>query len=91
MKRCILFLIIIMILIPNIVNASEEDISQDEIIESQQESLNINSFIKEAEKYTKDVYNDIDIGELFTSAIGGNINNETIIKSLAKSMRRRST
>lgn len=91
MKRCILFLIIIIILIPNIVNASEEDISQDEIIELQQESLNINSFIKEAEKYTKDVYNDIDIGELFTSAICGNINNETIIKSLAKSMRRRST
>ena len=91
MKKCILVFIITICLIPNIVNASEEDINQDEIIESQQESLNINSFIKEAEKYTKDVYNDIDIGELFTSAISGNINNETIIKSLAKSMRRRST
>lgn len=91
MKKCILVFIIMICLIPSIVNASGEDISQDEIIESQQESLNINSFIKEAEKYTKDVYNDIDIGELFTSAISGNIDNETIIKSLAKSMRRRST
>ena len=91
MKKCILVTIIMICLIPSIVNASGEDISQDEIIESQQESLNINSFIKEAEKYTKDVYNDIDIGELFTSAISGNIDNETIIKSLAKSMRRRST
>lgn len=87
MKRTILILIITIFLIPNTVNASEETISQDEILQSQQESLNIDSFINEAEKYTKDVYEDIDMGELFSSAISGDVDNQTILKSLANSMR----
>ena len=87
MKRIILILIITIFLIPNTVNASEETMSQDEILQSQQESLNIDSFINEAKKYTKDVYEDIDMGELFSSAISGDVDNQTILKSLAKSMR----
>ena len=87
MKRIILILIITIFLIPNTVNASEETMSQDEILQSQQESLNIDSFINEAQKYTKDVYEDIDMGELFSSAISGDVDNQTILKSIAKSMR----
>ena len=69
MKKIILFLIILILFIPNIVYASEEALSEDEIMQSQQESLGINSFIEEADKYTENVYEDIDIGELFSSAI----------------------
>ena len=52
--------------------------------------LDINSFIEEADKYTKDVYEDLDMGELFSSAITGNIDNGGILKSILKLVRWRS-
>ena len=58
--------------------------SQQEILESQQNSLNISGFIKEAQKYTENTLEDININELFTSAITGKIDNETIFKSIIK-------
>ena len=89
MKKVILIILFILIL-PNNVQATENTLSQEDIIESQQESLGINSFIEEADKYTGDVYEDIDMGELFSSAITGNIDNETIFKSILKALRWRS-
>lgn len=89
MKKVILILLFILIL-PNNVQATENTLSQEDIIESQQESLGINSFIEEADKYTGDVYEDIDMGELFSSAITGIIDNETIFKSILKALRWRS-
>ena len=90
MKKIFFSLILLLCIIPNIIYASSETLDQDDILASQQESLNINSFIKEAEKYTKDVYEDIDMGELFSSAITGSIDNQTLFKSLARAMRWRS-
>lgn len=67
----------------NVVYASEDTLSQKEILSSQQDSLNISSFIKESQKYTENTFEDLDMGELFSSAITGNIDNETIFKALA--------
>ncbi len=61
-----------------------EQISQQEILESQQDSLNISGFIKEAQKYTENTFEDINLNELFTSAITGKIDNTTIFKSILK-------
>lgn len=85
MKKIILTLLML-VLIPSKVYSTENTLSQEDIMESQQESLGINSFIEEADKYTGDIYEDIDMGELFSSAITGNINNETIFKSILKSL-----
>ena len=63
-------------------NNVENSASTEEIIELQQETLGIESFIDEADKYTKDVYEDIDMGELFSSAISGKVDNKTIIQSI---------
>ena len=90
MKKTILLLIIFIMLLPNIVQATQTSIDTDAILESQQDSLDINSFIEEADKYTENVYEDIDMGELFSSAITGDIDNETIIKSILKAIRWRS-
>ena len=46
----------------NITYATDET-TEEEILESQKESLNINDFIDEANKYTENVYDDIDIGD----------------------------
>lgn len=64
--------------------AEEETASQEEILSSQQDSLNIASFIKEAQKYTTDTFEDLDLGELFSSAITGNVDNETLLKVFSK-------
>lgn len=85
MKKIVKFIFLICIfvfILSTICLASETDTSQEEILESQQDSLNISSFLEEAQKYTEDTFEDIDIGELFTSAITGNIDNTTIVKSI---------
>ena len=83
MKIKILLLLII-ICIQTISLAQTETIEQSEILESQQETLNISSFIEEAKKYSSNVYKDIDFNELFNLAITGNINNKTIINDILK-------
>ena len=83
MKIKILLLLII-ICIPTISLAQTETIEQSEILESQQKTLNISSFIEEAKKYSSNVYKDIDFNGLFNSAITGNINNKTIINNILK-------
>ena len=89
MKK-VLLLIILFVFAPNVVNANDISISANEVLQSQQDTLDIESFIEEADKYTEDVYADIDMGELFSSAITGNIDNETIFKSILNAIRRRS-
>ena len=64
--------------------AEEEAASQEEILSSQQDSLNISSFIKEAQKYTTDTFEDLDLGNLFSSAITGNVDNEMLLKAFSK-------
>lgn len=90
MKKIVAIVLLILLFLTNTVHASgetsEDSLSQEEIMQSQQEDLDINSFIDEADKYTKDVYEDIDMGELFSSAITGNIDNETILKSILKAL-----
>lgn len=84
-----IIVLILLLITPNNVYATENSISTEDILQSQQDALNINSFIEEADKYTEDIYADIDMGELFSSAITGDIDNETIIKSILKAIRRR--
>ena len=45
----------------------------DETMESQKEALGISEFIEEADKYTKEVFENIDVDNLLTSAITGNL------------------
>lgn len=80
MKKIFIMTILFLIFIPSICTATETT-SQD-VLQSQQEELNISSFIKEAQKYTQNTFKDIDVNELFASAITGKIDNDTIIKSV---------
>lgn len=86
MKRIFLIIEIIvtlLIFIPNISYAEEDTtVNAEAILESQQDSLDISSFLEEAERYTGSIYEEIDINELFTSALTGKINNEKIFKSV---------
>lgn len=61
-----------------------EDVDLDSILASQQNSLNISSFLKEADKYTSSIYDGVDISELFSSALTGKVDNEKLFKSVAE-------
>ena len=64
------------------ISFAEENVSEDEIMETQKSLLDISGFLEEAEKYTKTTFEDLELGDLFNSAITGNIDNTTIIKSI---------
>ena len=78
MKRVICLIIIILIFTTNISFANTEE----DVINSQMDSFNISNFINEANKYTEDVLEDIDIGELLNDAIKGEINNSELLKNI---------
>lgn len=93
-KQWKIFILIIVFLsiIPIISLAQEgEEPSQEEILKSQQDSLNISGFLEEAKKYTQDSFEDIDMNDLFTSAITGNIDNTTILKTIFNIARQRNS
>lgn len=82
-KTFILFILLeLFIFAFTTISYAEENVSEDEIMETQKKMLDISGFLEEAEKYTKDTFEEMDLGDLFNSAINGNINNTTIIKSI---------
>ena len=54
----------------------------DEIITSQMEALNISSFVKEGEKYTKEVFPDMNLNDFLSSAIKGQVDNKGILNTI---------
>lgn len=81
MKKIITILALLcVILYPSISYAKE--VSTDEIINMQKETVNISRFIKEAEKYTSEIFEDIDVRELLNDAIAGKIDNGKLGESL---------
>ena len=56
--------------------------NQNDIINVQKDNLNISDFMKEAEKYTKTSMPGIDLNNLLSTAISGNIDNVKLMKLL---------
>lgn len=54
----------------------------DKIIEAEMETLDLSSFIREGERYTKDVFKDLDINNLMKSAISGEIDNKIVYSGI---------
>lgn len=83
MKKAIIFgIIITIILLPNVCYAEENNIDAGQIIESQSESLDIPMFLEEAEKYKTDILEDVEISDILSDAIKGDIDESTIGKKI---------
>ena len=78
MLKKILIIFFIIIIFSGHVSAT------DAIIESQLDALNLSSFIEEGEKYTKDIFKDIDLQEILRSAISGKINTKNMYTGILK-------
>ena len=58
----------------------DNNLNRNEIINNQKETLNIPNFIKQSEKYTKNTIPGIDLNNLLSTAISGNIDNVKLIR-----------
>lgn len=56
--------------------------TEEEMINSQKETFGINSFIENANKYTGEFFEGVDINSMLNSAIKGKIDNKTIYKKI---------
>ena len=74
-------IIIIILIISKATISYCSDIDEN-TIQSQQESFGINSFIENSKKYTGEFFEDIDISNILSSAIKGEIDNSTIYKKV---------
>lgn len=74
----ILFVFIICILTTKTVYA----VTDEEIIKSQVDALGIHDFINESEQYTEDIFEDVKISDVMTSAIQGKVDNSTLFKRI---------
>lgn len=53
-------------------------------IQEQSSLLNINGFVTEAEKYSKDAFSDFSVKELLNDAIKGKVDNKGIMQRIGK-------
>lgn len=73
-KIILLTIIFLIFIFPN------ESLATENILESTEEMLDISSFISEAQKYTEDVFDDMNFTEVLSSAMNGNIDGTSIVK-----------
>ena len=62
--------------------SEKNEINTDIILEEQQSTFGIRDFLKEAENYSPDFVKDLDISDIFNSALTGKIDNTTILKKI---------
>ena len=85
-----IMIIAIFIIIPKNTKAYNEndqtseknEINTDIILEEQQSNFGIRDFLKEAENYSPDFVKDLDISNIFNSALTGKIDNSNILKKI---------
>lgn len=81
-QKRIIFVSILMLSIILKLTTSYCTNTNENTIESQQESFGVSSFIENSKKYTGEFFENIDINEILNSAIKGNIDNSTIYKKI---------
>lgn len=83
-SMCFIFLLIQLFFaffLQDVYATNEElEINADSILEEQKDNLNIKSFLNEANKYTGEFFEDVNMTDLLNSAIKGEIDNSTLFK-----------
>lgn len=81
-KKILLFFLIFISITTKTFSADTDATTEDEIMSTQKESFGISGFIQEAEKYSKDTFDDIDMNEILNSAISGQVDNNSFIEKI---------
>ena len=72
--KIITIILIIILIVPVISYANEN------VLESQKDTLDISSFLNESKKYTQEAFPELEGGNFLNDAISGKLNNNTIFK-----------
>lgn len=76
MRRIVFVFILVFLFVPKTYAISEG------IIDSQKESLNISGFLEESKKYIDKAFPDMNLNNILTSVITGNVDNKTMINEI---------
>lgn len=80
MKKILMFfLIFIIVMVPTCMAESTEN---SDILQSQQEALGISEFLSKSQKYTDNVFDDINVNDVFKDAITGKVENNKLFGKL---------
>lgn len=74
-----IFIILLIVLLTYNIKSFALD---EQILSEQASSLKINEFTQEANKYTKELFPELDANELLTSSIKGEIDNQSLVKKI---------
>lgn len=83
MKKIILIFILVLSL-PCQVLAENEQATEEEIMKSTQEKFNISVFIQQAEEYTGEYFENLDLRDILNQAVQGKVNNKNIYQKVIK-------
>ena len=83
MKKIILIFILVLSL-PCQVLAENEQATEEEIMKSTQEKFNISGFIQQAEEYTGEYFENLDLSDMLNQAVQGKVNNKNIYQKVIK-------
>ncbi len=82
-KKILILILIIIIMISKITFSYATDVESNEnTLKEQQETFGISSFIEKSKQYTGEFFEDIDINDILSSSIKGEIDNSTIYKKI---------
>ena len=83
LKRIILAFVICLVGMHTVIFAeAEEATDNSQILKEQQEELGIADFISASKKYTQDNLDDVDVKDIFSSAITGRVGNTNLLNNL---------
>ena len=82
MKKIFFILLFIVCILTNNIYAESNEISNDEILNSQQKELGISDFVNLSKKYTQDSLEGINISDIFNGAITGRIGNINLLNNV---------
>ena len=80
MKK-IVYIVIIIFLLLNL-TAPTTKANEEETLEEQQEEFGISEFIEEAQNYSGEFFEDMDMNEILNSAIKGEVDNQTFFQKI---------
>ena len=80
MKKFIYILIFVIFLINIIIPTSIA--TEEETLQEQQEEFGISEFIEQADEYSGEFFEDIDMNEILDNAIKGEVDNQTLLKKV---------
>lgn len=82
MKKIIIIFMVLVLLPKSVLANTSEDTNA--VLDEQQSAFGIKDFLKQCKNYTNDLFDEVDISDIFSEAVKGNVDNKSFIKKILK-------